>query len=714
MSGRSLSPLLAILALLGASACRRPEGTVAPGSPVVLISIDTLRADRLPAYGHSAGQTPAIDRLAADGILFEHAWSHVPLTLPSHASLLTGELPPRHGVRSNLGFRLDPARGSTLPGALREAGYATGAAVSAYVLRAETGIAAGFDFYDDAVVYSSSATMSELERSGERTLVPALAWLEQVAARPFFLWVHLFEPHFPYEPPEPYRSRVADAYDGEVATADAAVGRLLAALDARGLYDRALIVLLSDHGEGLGDHGEQEHGILLYREALQVPLIVKLPGGVRAGERVKRAVGLVDVAPTVYEVLAVKPPATLDGRSLLVAGEAPEPRAIYGETLYPRIHLGWSELRTLVDDRWQYIAGPDPELYDLAADPRQRDNALERERREYRRLRDLLEAIPLGPTEAPVASAEERARLAALGYLASTAPVASGPRLDPKREIGTLEILKEAFRLANSGRLAEAETALRRLLVAQPGLVDARLQLAAVLRRTGRSREARDEYRKVAETSPAHVESVALEVAKVELDLGDLAAAAANARVALPASPAEAHLVLAAVALEQRDLRAAEREARMAVGDDARPHLPALVLLARVQVAAGELPAALATVERGRARLASGQAEPVEGLEAIRGDVLARLGRAAEAEAAFRAEVAGFPRTLEAYTRLAILLATQKRFDEIRPTLDAMVAAVPSPRAFLLAGEVMADLGNLEDAKVYRTRARQLGAVPES
>lgn len=714
MRSRTLFPLLLLLVLFSAlapTACgRRAER--APGAPVVLISIDTLRSDRLPAYGHRAGATPAIDRLAADGILFESAWAQVPLTLPSHASLFTGLLPPASGVRSNLGYRLEPGRGTPLAVALAGRGYATGGAVSAYVLRRETGIAAGFETWDDAIAFSPEATLSELERAGERSVDAALAWLGGVADRPFFLFLHLFEPHFPYEPPAPFRERLADPYDGEIAAADAAVGRLLDWLRERGLYDEAVIVLLSDHGEGLGDHGEEEHGILLYRESLQVPLIVKLPGQRRAGERVERAVALVDVAPTLYELLEVPAPAGLAGRSLLEPPEPGEPRAIYAETVYPRIHLGWSELRSMVDGRWQYIEGPDPELYDLARDPGQRENVLARERREYRRLADRLAAIPLALEAAREASAEERAKLAALGYLAGSAPETTGPRPDPKREIALLEELQDAFRLANTGELPRALAALEGILARQPALVDARLQRAAVLRRLGRPLEAKEEYLRVARESEPHRESVALEVAKLELELGEIAAAEEHARLALAATPAEARLLLASAALRRGDLAAAEREAREAAGPPARPHLPAVVLLARVAIERGDPAAAVERLAPVRARIAAGELEPLATLEATAGDALARLGRGAEAEAAFRSEIQRFPGGTEAYARLALLLASQRRFDEIQPLLDGMVAAIPGPRSLLLAGQVMEDLGNLQDARGYRARAQALGARP--
>ncbi|MFL6244548.1 MAG: sulfatase, partial [Thermoanaerobaculia bacterium] len=277
----------AVLIALFAFACHRAPAR----PPVILISIDTLRSDHLPAYGYRAIATPAIDRLAADGIVYEHAFSHVPLTLPSHTSIFTGLLPAHHGVRDNAGFRLD-AKTPTIASMLRAHGYATGGVVSAYVLRATTNASLGFDTYDDAIPFIEGAPTGNLARPGRDSIAIARQWIAAKSAQPFFAFVHLFEPHAPYEP----------TYDAEITTSDALVGELLDSLRASGIYDDALIILLSDHGEGLNEHGEKEHGVLLYREALQVPLIVKLPGNERRGTRVAEAVQLVDVLPTIAAV----------------------------------------------------------------------------------------------------------------------------------------------------------------------------------------------------------------------------------------------------------------------------------------------------------------------------------------------------------------------------------------------------------------------------
>lgn len=253
-----------LLAAAGAGCGRTPPAAVR--IPVVVVSVDTLRADHLPVYGYRGVQTPALDALGRDSIVFTNAYSNVPLTLPSHAALLTGLLPFENGVRDNIGFRLAPAR-RTLATLLQSASYATGAAVSSYVLRADRGLAAGFDYYDDSMPNNPTR-----ERAGMESAAALAKWGGAVRDRPLFLFLHIYEPHAPYTPPEPFASRYASApYDGEIAAADAAVGSFVDFLKRAGLYDRAILVFLSDHGEGLGDHGEEEHGVFLYREALRVP-----------------------------------------------------------------------------------------------------------------------------------------------------------------------------------------------------------------------------------------------------------------------------------------------------------------------------------------------------------------------------------------------------------------------------------------------------------
>jgi len=368
----SVGVTAAVVACVG---CKSPAPTVEPGTPVVLISIDTLRSDRLPAYGYGGVATPAIDRLASDGVVFDSAFSHSPLTLPSHVSILTGLLPSEHRVRDNVGYPLESAGMPLLQRVLQASGYRTGGFVSSFVLRRDSGLADGFDAYDDGIELTAAASMASLQRPGGETLERASAWLDTVAADPFLLFFHVYEPHSPYTPPEPFASRFASPYDGEVATADDIVGRLFDRLDALGLYDRSLILLFSDHGEGLGQHGEQEHGVFLYRTTLQVPLILKLPGSTYGGSRIGSTVQLADLAPTVVDLLGLEPEPRHIGRPLLAALDGSvEERPVYSETFYPRLHFGWSELFSVVDGRHHFIDAPEPELYDLVDDPDEMNN----------------------------------------------------------------------------------------------------------------------------------------------------------------------------------------------------------------------------------------------------------------------------------------------------------------------------------------------------
>src|SRR5262245_8823699 len=342
------SATLVVLATLGVAACARGSAPNAAGAPVILISVDTLRADRLPAYGYAGLKAPALDALAKDSLLFERAYSHYPVTLPSHSTLFTGLLPPQHGVRNNVGYAL-PERFVTLAERLQAAGYRTGAVVSSMVLRADTGIAQGFQSFEaPSAARLRNPSHAFPQTQGDASLDKALRWLGGVQpGERVFLFLHLFDPHAPYAPPEPYKSEyAAQPYDGEVAYTDSLIARFVATLKQMGLYDRALVLFVSDHGEGLLDHGEQEHGIFLYREALQVPLLLKLPGGRRGGERVARPVGLVDVVPTLIGLLGLPADPELPGRSLLAAEQGGAERVIYAESFFGREQYGFSELRS--------------------------------------------------------------------------------------------------------------------------------------------------------------------------------------------------------------------------------------------------------------------------------------------------------------------------------------------------------------------------------
>ncbi|MBI3493344.1 MAG: sulfatase-like hydrolase/transferase, partial [Acidobacteria bacterium] len=372
--------LILVLAALGTSLAavggwRYARASAPVSGPIILVSIDTLRADHLPAYGYKNLKTPAIDALATDGVVFERAYSHAPQTLPAHAAILSGLLPFEHGVRDNIGFSVKTGE-RMLPQMLRERGFTTGGVVSAFVLRKETGIGQGFDFFDGEMPSGTpDQPIGQVQRDGAVSEAIAERWLASIGTARAFLFLHLYEPHKPYAPPERYAQYAP--YDGEIAYSDEIVGRLVRYLKSHQLYDRSTIVLLSDHGEGLGDHGEQEHGLFVYEEAIHVPLIVKQESNVGAGRRVAGLVQHIDVVPTILELVKAPVPGNLRGRSLKPVLEGTGPLAelsVYSEALYARYHFGWSELTALTDDRYRFIKAPREELYDLQRDPHEREN----------------------------------------------------------------------------------------------------------------------------------------------------------------------------------------------------------------------------------------------------------------------------------------------------------------------------------------------------
>ncbi|HEY3205267.1 MAG TPA: sulfatase-like hydrolase/transferase [Thermoanaerobaculia bacterium] len=704
---RRLVPVALATILAGGVACRGVS-SVFPGAPVVVIVVDTLRADHLPVYGYKGVETPNIDRLAKDSIVFDNAISHVPLTLPSHATLFTGLLPFENGVRDNLAYRLSKDR-TTLASFLRGRGYATGGAISAVVLEKATGIGEGFDFYDDALEIKNLAeAMGHVQRSGGATEKLVEGWVEkQPPDKPLFAFLHLYEPHSPYEPPEPFKSRYASSpYDGEIATSDAIVGDFVRFLKGKGIYDRALLVFLSDHGESLGAHGEGEHGIFLYRDTTRIPLFVKLPGSVRAGSRVFVPAGIADVFPTVLSVLGEKPPGPLPGISLLALAQAPTARRIYSESLYPRLHFGWSELASLTDDRYQYIEAPKPELYDWKADPAEANNLAGGLPPAFRSMRVSLGAMSR-PMQAPgMADPEAVKKLAALGYISVTAPNLTEKDLpDPKDRIHTLDRLRDAGTLLVQHRDEEAVAVLRAATAENPRMLDTWETLTRTLRKMGRVKEAREALREADRLSPATVQ-ILLGLCDLSVELKDFR----NARIYLEAARAvgatNIEPELAAIALGEGDLATARREALGA--REKRPSSRApLLQLARIEQQGGNLPRALDYLDEALRLGASGDQRPIFNLQAIRADVLAHMGREREAEEAFRAELKDFPENLDAWQRLAFLYASQARAKDFRALLEEMTSRLPTSGSFEAAAKVSEVVGDRRGALEWSRRTHE-------
>lgn len=532
------------------------------GANVLLVSVDTLRADRLGVYGYGPAETPRLDALAGEGIVFEQVVSPMPLTLPAHTSLMTALDTSEHGVRDNGAFEI-AAGATTLAEELHTAGYDTGAFVGAFVLHSRWGLDRGFTRYDDSFEYERpGAIPGQVERRAADVVDAALRWLQEPRKDPFFAWVHLYDPHSPYSAPEPWGERFADRpYDGEIAYTDQQIGRLLDVIETAGLGD-TITVVTADHGEGLGEHGEPGHGMFLYDTTLLVPLILQLPDGELGGHRVPEQVRLIDVAPTVLELVDVDVPTAFSGRSLVdfLVGR-PDSRTAYAETFYPRWHFGWQQLHALRKDGFKYILAPRPELYDVDADPDESHNLAADEADFAASLRNEVEAVQAaavvaGPGELGAEAAEG---LRALGYIGSApADLPEGPLPDPKDKIGLFRRTSDAQGLLVSGRFAEAETMLEEVVAEDPRIVSAHLTLGNARFRQGDFDGAAEAFEATLELAPDH-ELALLNLGLAHRRLGERKTARADFEVLLSLDPrnASAHFQLGEMALEEGDPAAA-------------------------------------------------------------------------------------------------------------------------------------------------------------
>lgn len=484
---------------------------------VILITVDTLRADKVGCYGNPLVRTPTMDAWAAGGIRFEDCISQTPLTLPSHTTIMTGTLPVHHGVRDNGGFVV-PSELVTMAETFKAAGYRTAAFVAAYVLDSKWGLDQGFDTYFDKFDLSrfEKISLGEVQRPANEVLDEALGWIDRNKDSKFFAWIHLYDPHTPYEPPEPFKTEYPRSpYLGEIAFVDSQLARLAETIDRLALRDNLFLVLAADHGESLGEHLESTHGFFIYQGALHVPLIVVTPfKGIR-GVVSKETVGLVDVMPTVCEMAGLPAPAGVQGRSLVPSffapGAAAADRLVYSETFYPRYHYGWSDLWSVQDGRFKLILAPVPELYDLTQDPGEEKNLVYLEKKVYEDLSARAGALRTeaqrGALESDLGKVDEetREKLAALGYVGSFTDSAKlqGKKLaDPKDKI---VIFNELSRARESGLSGDAEGAIktiRAIIDEDPTIGDAHFGLGNVLYKARRFPEALDAFSKALDLKP--------------------------------------------------------------------------------------------------------------------------------------------------------------------------------------------------------------------
>jgi arylsulfatase A-like enzyme/Tfp pilus assembly protein PilF len=632
----------------GQSLGHLPAGVNAADLNLLIVTLDTTRADRIHAYGFDGIETPNLDRLAREGVLFEQAVSAAPLTLPAHSSIFTGLFPPAHGVRDNGGFFLDD-RQTTLAERLQSRGFTTGGFVGAYVLDHKWGIAQGFQTYFDDFDLSKyqSLSLGSVDRPGNEVADKALAWLDTVSSKRFFGWVHFYDAHSPYDPPEPFKSRYAGRpYVGEIAFVDSQVGRLLSYLDAHHLADRTVVVVMGDHGESLGEHGEATHGFFVYQATMHVPLLIRAPFDAMAGRRVTDTVRGIDILPTALELLSVKSSEKFEGTSVvpLMTGAKKElGLAAYSEAIYPRFHFGWSDLRALTSGRYKYVAAPRPELYDLQQDPEESHNLYaerqalgDRMNQELVALEQRMSATASTPKPAVEIDPDARARLAALGYVGTFVTALAPDRAglaDPKDKIRLFNLMTQARETARHDKESdEGLHALERVVAEDPKVIDAwfmlgneyyrRRQFAQAIvqfkraldlkpdydlvvinmanayRAMGRDEEAMVGYRRFMELDPKNAQ-IRYEAAQILIDSGKLDEARRQLTEALVLEPklAAARNALGVLALRAGDLAGAEREIRAAIEEKADVRLAHfnLALLAEQQ---GDVPRAISEYKK--------------------------------------------------------------------------------------------------------------------
>lgn len=483
---------------------------------VVVITVDTLRADHLGCYGYQQIRTPNIDALAAESIRFERAYTPVPVTLPAHAAIFTGTYPTLSGIHDFSGNKLS-LKQPTLASVLKQAGYVTGAVIGSAVLDPRFGLNQGFDFYEGNFDFNrlQESNLEEMERPGNVVADVALDWLAKNYRSTFFLWMHLYDPHYPYRPPAPYDEQYKDRlYDGEIAFADSQVGRLISFLKAKGLYGNTLIVLTGDHGESLGEHGEKTHGFFLYNATLHVPVILHLPGREVAARVIPELVSLTDLMPTVLQALELEVPEQVQGRSLLPLLEAKDSsrRNLYAETFLPRLHFNWSELRSVETEKYQFIEAPKPELYDLVADPGETRNLYTDKKavgeelharlssliRQYSADQEVAEKTGLDPALME--------RLKSLGYAGFSGGSNSAGREnslpDPKDRIQVYEVISDAIAESQHGQYQSSVEKLTTALKTEPASVPVHYLLGLNYYRLGEYQKAVEEFQRVLQLSP--------------------------------------------------------------------------------------------------------------------------------------------------------------------------------------------------------------------
>ena len=715
----------------GAAAAR----LVAPLKPsdlnLLFITLDTTRADHIGCYGYPQIKTPNIDGLAAEGVRFQNATAQCPLTLPSHSSMFTGSYPFFHGVRDNGGFYLEDDQ-VTLAEVIRGAGWATSAFVGAFVLDSRWGINQGFDYYYDNFDFAKykKISLDSVQREGGEVIKAFFEWFDTNSPRKFFSWIHLYDPHTPYEPPEPFRTeygvREYGLYDGEIAYADSLVGRVLERLREKGVLDRTVVVVVGDHGESLGEHHESSHGFFIYDATVSVPMIIRIPSSVVRGKTVSAQVENIDLMPTICDLLGVPVPASVQGRSLipLIAGEEQaDLREAYSESYYPRYHYGWSELKSLRSSKYKFIQAPRPELYDLSLDPREKNNLFGQEgalgEKFVQRLKKLEEELSRkgiedkGPQEL---DGDSREKLMALGYIGG---FTSGAKLsqtgnlgDPKDKIILYNKIKMAEGASSDREYEDALNLLDQVIKEDPGIMEARQVRANIYLQLDRPEEAAEECKEALKVDPDYNAAI-FTLAQAYRKMGKFEEAIAGFERASQLDPRDAkpHVNLGEIFLDTKDLDRAIAQFEQAISIDpdhsslAHNNLGAALLEKKIPDRAEQ--EILKAIEL-RPRIPDAHYN-LGLLYEGRGD----LNRAMEE---YKKEIEIHPGAHPAHFNLALLYGKMGRFEEQVSELKEAIKADPRfARAYLFLAKAYLDMNmNFEEAIGLAKKGLELEPEAES
>ena len=694
---------------------------------IVLVTADTLRADKLGCYGNETVETPNLDRLAASGVLFENASTSTPVTLPAHATLFTGTYPIFHGVRDNGGYYLEPDQ-VTLAESLQTRGYTTGAFVSAFVLDARFGLDQGFDRYFDDFDLSKvkNAAPSSVYRRGDEVLSEAIAWMKQRdEAAPFFSWIHLYDAHRPYDPPEPFKSQYRNepwgSYDGEVAYVDALMGDLMSWLEDEGLMETTIVAFVADHGESLGDHEELTHGFFVYDATMRVPFIVRTPYDALRARRIRAQVRTIDLMPTLLELVAADVPDSVQGASLvpLLTGRSDDAElTAYGESVMPE-HYGWSPLASLRTNDFHYIEAPRPELYDLENDPYEGTNVATRRAAKVRELQAELDELrqrygveDIDERARATIDPETRDKLAALGYLGgerSRSRDPSQPLADPKDKIGLFKLIREASNDSGEGRRQEAVAKLQQVIEQDPAITEAYNILGNVYAALGEREKAVAAYREALALDPRYKPAI-FSLALSFKEMGRLDEAAAGFKRILELDPRanQASFLLADIEIDRGRFDEVHAIVERVRATNNRERAMLHHLEARRHLGRDEGDAAESELRRAI------ELDPkLPDAHYDLGLVLEGRGDAAGAQEAYEREITIAPESYQAHFTLAKLLGLGGRNTEMIDHLEKAIAANPDfAVGHLYLANVYLEEGNLERAMTSAQRGIALGPEP--